>query len=589
MSKRIAPSVAFFSPCSRCDGAFRIRHYDRSTGSPATDNPSKDDGQSWLRRQWANLRGGRWRDVIIANIGDDAENIAVGKNIFQINVGGHNITPYLLVIMLAVLVLVGYFFYPSVEPLWNPSKMSGTNSIAIANFGLVKPDGSIGRSDFGEILSELVFDQLREEYAQIEGEDVFDGNVSIWHDKQTHEKKNVRFGVIEGRTPEERSEAADRLARRIDADMVIYGNLTDQEDPEGLVLEFYYRSPTISREPDAVVGNHRLGRPVPAGFSLYAIDPATAKSIATEPLADRTSAIFYLTLGLTQGLANNHEQALATFQRAEVELTEWKDEDGKAVLYYFMGRSALLARRHDVAITALEDALALNPDYVNALITLGAVYIDKAQLFFVRDRELPPEIADCIPASGYEHSSPTLEDAITDIETGLAYLGQAVLQAPETLTSPLKQMAQMTRAIGRNLRGQAAIFAGDMATAQQSVSAAQEDFDAVVEPFEKAEQPRYVAWTHLGNGAAHLLEGHLNVSAAVNAENAGDTEVAATERAAAVEALEQAGAHFEACIAAEGDKIVADQLFQKFILACGCEPYREQAQATLDEQLQLLE
>ena len=75
----------------------------------------------------------------------------------------------------------------------------------------------------------------------------------------------------------------------------------------------------------------------------------------------------------------------------------WQGDDGKAVLYYFMGRSALFTRRHDVAIDALEKALALNPTYVNALITLGAVYIDKAQLFFVRDRELPAEIAQCIP------------------------------------------------------------------------------------------------------------------------------------------------------------------------------------------------
>jgi tetratricopeptide (TPR) repeat protein len=559
------------------------------TEQQAPQPPDKKDGQSWLRRQWANLRAGRWRDVIIANVEDGAENVAVGKNIFQINVGGHNITPYLLVIMLAVLVLVGYFFYPRVEPLWNPSRMGGTNSIAIANFGLMKPNGSIGRSDFGEVLSELVFDQLREEYAQIEDEGVFDGNVSIWHDNQTHEEKNVRFGVIKGKTAEERSEAADKLARRIDADLVIYGYLTDEEDPEGLVLEFYYRSPTISSEPDAIVGNHRLGQAVPAEFGLYNIDPTLAKNKVTSPLSDRTRAIFYLTLGLTYGLANNHEEALATFQRAEAELTEWEDEDGKAVLYYFMGRSALLSRQHDVANSALEDALEINPDYVNALITLGAVYIDRAQLFFVRDRELPPAIADCIPASGYEHSSPTLEDAIVDIETGLAYLDQAVDQAPETLTPPLKQMAQMTRAIGRNLRGQAAIFAGDMAEARRSVSAAQEDFDAIVDPFAQAEQPRYVAWTHLGNGAAHLLEGHLHVSAAVDAANAGNAEIAESERAEAVEALEQAGAHFDACIATEGDTIVADQLFQKFILGCGCEPYREQAQMTLDEQLQLLD
>ena len=435
----------------------------------APQQPNEPNNQSWLRRQWANLRGGRWRDVIIADVGEGSENVAVGKNIFQINVGGRNITPYLLVIMLAALVLVVIFVYPSIEPLWNPTKMGGDTNIAVADFGLMNENGAIKRSDFGGTLSESVFNQLLDEYQLVEAEGGLDGNVAIWHDSQTHEKKNVRFGVIRGDTPEARSASAAKLAKRINADMIIYGHLTDQEDPEGLVLEFYYASPTISSEPDAIVGNHRLGQAVPARLSLFDVDPTVAKAEARQPLADRTSAIFYLTLGLTQGLANNHEEALATFQRAESDLDGWKDDDGKAVLYYFMGRSALFARRHDVAIDALEKALALNPTYVNALITLGAVYIDKAQLFFVRDRELPSEIARCIPETGYEYSSPTLESAIADIETGLGYLEQAVELAPDTLTPPLKQMAQMTRAIGRNLRGQAAIFANDLPMAQQSV------------------------------------------------------------------------------------------------------------------------
>ncbi len=363
----------------------------------APQQPNEPNNQSWLRRQWANLRDGRWRDVIIADVGEGSENVAVGKNIFQINVGGRNITPYLLVIMLAALVLVVIFVYPSIEPLWNPTKMGGDTNIAVADFGLMNENGAIKRSDFGGTLSESVFNQLLDEYQLVEAEGGLDGNVAIWHDSQTHEKKNVRFGVIRGDTPEARSSSAAKLAKRINADMIIYGHLTDQENPEGLVLEFYYASPTISSEPDAIVGNHRLGRAVPARLSLFNVDPTVAKAEARQPLADRTSAIFYLTLGLTQGLANNHEEALATFQRAESDLDGWKDDDGKAVLYYFMGRSALFARRHDVAIDALEKALALNPTYVNALITLGAVYIDKAQLFFVRDRELPSEIAQCIP------------------------------------------------------------------------------------------------------------------------------------------------------------------------------------------------
>ena len=70
------------------------------------------------------------------------------------------------------------------------------------------------------------------------------------------------------------------------------------------MLEFYYASPTISSEPDAILGSHRLGRAVPARLSLFNVDQTVAKAEARQPLADRTNAIFYLTLGLTQGLAN---------------------------------------------------------------------------------------------------------------------------------------------------------------------------------------------------------------------------------------------------------------------------------------------
>ena len=121
------------------------------TNQQAPQQPNEPNNQSWLRRQWANLRGGRWRDVSIANVEEGAENVAVGKNIFQINVGGRNITPYLLVIMLAALVLVGIFVYPSVEPLWNPSKMGGDTNIAVADFGLdATENGAIKPQTLGQ-------------------------------------------------------------------------------------------------------------------------------------------------------------------------------------------------------------------------------------------------------------------------------------------------------------------------------------------------------------------------------------------------------------------------------------------------------
>ncbi len=119
---------------------------------------SNQDG-SWLQQQWERVRNLTRRDVVIAQVGEGSENIAVGKNIFQINVGGHNITPYILIIMLAALTGVAYLFYPYVEPNWNPWPMTGDFNLAVADFGVLEPDGQMRTSDFGDTLSASVFSQ----------------------------------------------------------------------------------------------------------------------------------------------------------------------------------------------------------------------------------------------------------------------------------------------------------------------------------------------------------------------------------------------------------------------------------------------
>ncbi|MBK8049739.1 MAG: hypothetical protein IPK16_23110 [Anaerolineales bacterium] len=122
------------------------------------------------------------RDVVIAQVGAGSENVAVGKNIFQLNVAGHNITPYILVIMAATLAVVAYLFYPYAEPLWNPWPMTGDFNIAVAGFGALDGNGQMQESDFGDTLSASVFSQINDEYKAIKASGAFAGNVQVWHD-----------------------------------------------------------------------------------------------------------------------------------------------------------------------------------------------------------------------------------------------------------------------------------------------------------------------------------------------------------------------------------------------------------------------
>ena len=100
--------------------------------------PDQPNSRSWVSRQLVRLRALFQRDVIVAQVGEGAENVAVGKNIFQINVGGHNITPYLLALIGVTLVVVGFLTWPLVEPTLYPARMASGFNIAVADVGLLR-------------------------------------------------------------------------------------------------------------------------------------------------------------------------------------------------------------------------------------------------------------------------------------------------------------------------------------------------------------------------------------------------------------------------------------------------------------------
>ena len=283
-------------------------------------NEDQNQQPNWPLRQWSRLRGARWRDVIIGQVGEGATNVVIGKNNIQINVGGRNLALPIWLITLALVAIIGFLAYqPLIEPWLFPSQMNATFNIAVAEFGAIDERGGVHGLPFGATLSKAVYDKLmaeyQENYPELMGKK--DG-VLIWEDHLGRAAKNVHFGVITGATPAARARQAERLAKRINANLVIYGYLEpNNTGADELTLEFYVAGETVRGEPDAISGRHLLGQGVLVPIDAKKEAMSAALWLSDGPLAARSQLIFWLTLGLTYETLNQPEKALALFENAK--------------------------------------------------------------------------------------------------------------------------------------------------------------------------------------------------------------------------------------------------------------------------------
>ena len=332
----------------------------------------------------------------------------------------------LVAIAVVVLGIAGGLAYPALEPLWNVWPMTGNFNIAVADIGVLQPDGAMRDSAFGEQISAELYHSLDDAYTQARDAGTFDRNVLIWHDSLGRaDGKNLTLGHIAGATPEERMANAAELARRIQAQMVVFGYLTDSTDPESLELEFYYDGQTRAGEPSALWGGYEFGAPIQPAVS-YTVNPDSASLTMAEELVPRSRALLWMTQALSYVLANLPEKGLAILQQAEPTADGWGPGEGKELFHLVLGELAQKSREFDIAIAALEEALAIEPEYIPALIVLGGVHYDRAQLFPYRTQAVPAGLEECISLENIENSATDLDAAMADTERAIELLTRAV-------------------------------------------------------------------------------------------------------------------------------------------------------------------
>lgn len=432
-------------------------------------------------------------------------------------------------------------------------------NIAVAEFGSLK-NGQMVESTLGQNASSLIFNQLCDAFLEPEEEfcdpsldaatelgTLYGDSISLWHDSMSIDKKGATLGMIPGNT------AAEALAEQINANIVIYGYVANENGSDTIYTDLYFSGEKTRSEPDAIFGTHTLGQPITLLF------PEGNESRATE-LRDaiklRTRALAWITAGLTDDIANKRVEAMSTFQQATQDLSDWDDEDGLAVIYLFLGRQAFFLRDYEKAFESLGKALELKPDYPNAHIALGATYYDHAQLYFLRD--FPDFESECVDNEAIARSAATLEEAMSDMAMAQGHFGQAISLAPNSPYPSVAGVGFMMMGQNERLIAQTHLFAGEADDARARIASSLTQFDLAQQQFVGTNEFVFRGMAFDGAGGSYMLEAQADLQAG--------------DQAAAGLSWQNALGQYEMCLAEE--KNMPPELFDLMakvnVFNCGC-------------------
>ena len=246
-------------------------------------------------------------------------------------------------------------------PAAGPGPMTGDLRIAVAEFLELNPGG--GASPAASALATSFSDELVREL-----EPFADTGFLI------STRSPAETGRVEGTTREARAAAAAELARKHNANLLVYGVLDAGGSGTGLAPEFYLSEAALT-DAEELAGDHELGRRV---TTVGGLDNPVASLRLREQLLARTRAMAEFVIGLGYALQSDHAAALSHFQAAEAS-PGWDDGDGKEVLYLFIGNAAQKAKDLDRAESAYARAVAINPQYGRGRLGVAEVMFQRAR------------------------------------------------------------------------------------------------------------------------------------------------------------------------------------------------------------------
>jgi tetratricopeptide (TPR) repeat protein len=457
----------------------------------------------------------------------------------KIQIGTLNIpVAPMILLALGLLGIFGFATYrafvpvPTATAVPGPARMKGLFNVAVTDFGEIDAAGQLHASADGQQLSRWVYDGLRLEFENLPLNVRQQFQPLLWHDSLSPQEKGLTLGLIAD------DKAAAALARKINAHMVIYGNLRLAENAATFVPEFYVAP--VRGEADEIVGRNQLGQPIDLPTPLNLDEQGLSLNIQ---LTSRTKTLSRFTIGLMYDLLGDSQDALEIFQQA-IDEFDWDKNGGQEVFYYFAGRSALFLDLDNEAEVAFKSALEVSDNkYTRAYVGLGGVYLRRA-------KRLPPD---------QRLETPFLQQAIQ-------YYQQAIARTDESLEPAIKVTAQLGLGTAYRLEGDTYSRLEQYDQAIPPLDKAAIEIQATLEPLQAAGQYRYLGQAYLSLGVVYAQQAY-----AYRAKN---------DKTGSISLYEKARQAYANCIA-QKEEAPTDKILIEKIISAGCIPYDQDAKTAL--------
>lgn len=282
--------------------------------------------------------------------------------------------------------LLAIYRDPIVAALFNARQMTCSGvKIAVTEAGLREAGGNVTRSPGALGLSQQIYLALHERFGNcIPLDDPVLGQilVDVWPPDET--------GFVDGETVAERAKNAAAAADRWQADLVIYGVVDAAERSTSFTPYILVSEETVSKIAE-VAGSYPFGAPL-IEDGVFA-SPTTRSALAGA-LAQRIPAVVNFVIGLDYFAKDKYDAACRQFKAMlsasssgipddgcsyvaasnvtdDTGITAGQAAAGDELAYLFLGHAARRQGDPDSAQHYYEAALAVNPGYARALLSLA--------------------------------------------------------------------------------------------------------------------------------------------------------------------------------------------------------------------------
>jgi hypothetical protein len=312
-----------------------------------------------------------------------------------------------------------------------PTRMTGHVNVVVAELGLAGPAEDGARLAIAKDLPRETVNQLRRQLQPGADQDL---RIEV------RGPGDPGIGRVRGATQLERQQAAEALGRRVNAHVVVYGELGTTTGSTSLRPEFSFSSDLVLRGAeelvDAQAGELRLGAPIERPGDV-AVNQLIYADLQRE-LAARVKVVADVAAGLV--FLNNSDRAAeaAPFLQAAETVVGWDDHEGREVLYLLLGnarlrwfsqalqaapaRPAAARRMLDAADDHYRHALRIDSQYARAQLGLAETAFLRAQRGCQPEQADPAGLeraAELFTAAGRLADQPQTADVGTKVAFGL--------------------------------------------------------------------------------------------------------------------------------------------------------------------------